>query len=100
MIEDLRNLGAVNTKPPLQISPRLKSKLNNVIFMWCESLAARPELFVNCDEHGNEDPAAWMNKMPEDYNSAPPVEPQPIPLKKDLAKPLEGLIVGYGGDLD
>jgi hypothetical protein len=99
MVESLRSMGAINIEPPLPMSPRLKSKITGVLYMWCESMAIRTELFVNCDEYGNEDPATWMNRMPEHYNSEPPVAPKPIPLH-EVAKPIEGLVVGYMGDLD
>lgn len=63
-IADLRAMGAKNTDPPLAPSPCLKVIKTGVIVPWVESMAERPDLCVNCDENGNEDPAAWWGRLP------------------------------------
>lgn len=64
--EQVRNLaawGALIT--PLPFSPYIKVKKTGEIHPWTEFFAERPDLCVNCDESGNEDPAAWSGKLPE-----------------------------------
>jgi len=61
------------TMEDLPLSPCLKIKSSGVIHFWSEALAGRPDLCVNCDETGNEDPAAWQGRGPKGMNMSPKV---------------------------
>jgi hypothetical protein len=55
----------------LPLSPCLKVKATGIIHFWSQPMAARPDLCVNCDEQGNEDPAAWQGRGPKGMNMSP-----------------------------
>jgi hypothetical protein len=48
--------------PELPISPRVKSLIDGHIRPWTKEFARRSDIYVNCDEKGNEDPAAWQGR--------------------------------------
>lgn len=83
-VAELRKLGVLNTDPALPVSPCVKAKPNGRIFPWDPVFAKRPEVFVNCDEFGNTDPAAWQGRGPTGW------EPDPAPPEKfDVPQPMK-----------
>jgi len=62
-------LGQMDTRGPLPPSPRLKCRRTGIKYIWTPSLAELGEdAFINCDEAGNEDPAAWTGRYPKGMN--------------------------------
>lgn len=77
----LRSMGATNAVPPLEVSPCVKviskgvdGTIKEEVHEWTEFFASRPDICVNCDEHGNTDPAAWRGRMPSFMKTPPVVE--------------------------
>jgi len=70
-VRKLQEMGAANAVPPLPVSPCVKVKSTGEIHEWSEDFANRPDLCVNCDESGNEDPAVWQNRLPSGYGKDP-----------------------------
>jgi hypothetical protein len=67
MADIIKNKGGAPKKiPELSLSPCLKVKDSGVVHIWNESLAQHSDLCVNCDEFGNEDPATWRGRGPND----------------------------------
>jgi hypothetical protein len=64
---DLQQRGVRNVLPILPLSPKVKCLATGMLYIWHQMWARRPELFVNCDEYGNEDPAAWMGRGPDGF---------------------------------
>lgn len=61
----LKAMGALNAqRPPLPVSPCVKIIDTGEVLVWKQQLADRWDLCVNCDEYGNEDPAAWQGRGP------------------------------------
>jgi hypothetical protein len=76
--EELKDIGAVNVQPYLVPSPCVKSRVNGTVYVWSQATSQRPDVFMNCDERGDTDPAAWEGRSRPDFSrlraaaSAPP----------------------------
>jgi hypothetical protein len=100
---NLKVMERVRQDPPLPLSPCLKSIKTGVIFDWSEGLAAMPDMCVNCDENGNEDPAAWQGRGPVHiptpemvYGLAPRSAPEPDPVIPVMAEAVIPLVSAPG----
>jgi hypothetical protein len=82
-MEELRLRGVKNYMPPLPPAPCVKSRVNGRIFPWHKLWAIRSDVFVCCDEHGDESEAAWAGRFPRGYNS----DSNPIPSPRYQAPP-------------
>jgi hypothetical protein len=98
MLDELRSMNAVNVMPALPPSPRVRSRKNGQVFIWSEAFARRPELFRNCDEHGNTDPSTWQGRFPDHYSQQELGEYMGVPARPvretPSEGPLRGIIVG------
>lgn len=72
--EYMRQLGAVNIRPPLPRSTHLRNKRNGHVLPWEEILAEQPDIFDCCDASGNTDPSAWETDV--DYSDYDPEDRQ------------------------
>jgi hypothetical protein len=66
-------VGQLDTRGPLPPSPKLKCRRTGRLYIWEAGLASLGEdAFINCDEHGNEDPATWRGRFPKGMNVPDP----------------------------
>lgn len=64
----MRAMGATNVDPPLARSAYLKNTKTGLVLPWSPGLAEQRDIMVNCDAHGNTDPAAWaVTVNPAEY---------------------------------
>jgi hypothetical protein len=91
--EELRARGIRNMLPDLPISPCVKHKVNGRIYAWSRIWAMRPDVFVNCDENGEEDPSFWSGRGP---GSSGPVQAPPLAVPVQAPPPpgSDGVIRG------
>lgn len=61
----MRKMGAKNMEPPLRPSSHLINPKTGVIYPWNPALAEQRDILVNCDAHGNTDPATWESTVQE-----------------------------------
>jgi hypothetical protein len=78
--DELRRSKIKNMNKPLPMSPRVKCLANGKIFTWQDMFARRADLFVCCDEFGNENPAAWYGRGPDGRPFISVPEDAPVPV--------------------
>jgi hypothetical protein len=83
--DELKAKGVKNLQNSLPLAPCVKHKVNGRIFSWHGVWAKRPDIFVCCDENGNEDEASWVGRAPSGYGGA--IHQPPTPRYKPKETP-------------
>lgn len=83
-VDELKARGVRNILPELPLAPCVKSISNSRIYVWHPVWAMRPDAFVCCDENGDEDPAAWRGRAPQEQG--PSLKGDSPPTGRDVRK--------------
>jgi hypothetical protein len=90
--EELKRRGVKNMLPSLPLAPCVKHVQTRRIYPWHRVWAMRPEIFVCCDENGDESESAWRGRAPAGHDGHRKLEEetyryQPDPTPKYQQQP-------------